>query len=140
MFENTTDWFEAAKSVPEEVSRDCLGWIYKKKQEMEEGQQLIMQPEVVVIDPSSLNKKQTLAFNIVNSRPQRLATSESLRMIICGTAGAGKTYLINALRQVIGQKCIVTATTGIAALNIHRQTLHSAAQLLIRENKEPHDK
>ena len=57
-------------------------------------------------------------------------------MIICGTAGTGKTYLINALKQVIRGKCIVTTTTGIAAFNIHGQTLHSAAQLPIRENKE----
>ena len=136
MFENTTDWFEAAKSVPVEVLRDCPGWIYKKKKEMEEGQQLVMQPEVVVIDPVSLNEKQTLAFNILKSHAQRFATSESLRMIICGTAGTGKTYLINALKQVIGDKSIFTATTGIAAFNIHGQTLHSAAQLPIREIKE----
>ena len=41
MFENTTDWYEAAKSVPMEVLRDCPGWIYKKK-EVEEGEQLVM--------------------------------------------------------------------------------------------------
>ena len=70
MFENTADWFEGAKSVPVEVLRDCHGWIYKKK-EMEEGQQLVMQPEVVVIDPASLNEKQTLAFNIVKSHAQK---------------------------------------------------------------------
>ena len=108
MFENTTDWFEAAKSVPVEVLRDCPGWIYKKKKEMEEGQQLVMQPEVVVIDPVSLNEKQTLAFNIVKSHAQRVATSESLRMIICGTVGTSKTCLINALKQIIGEKSIVT--------------------------------
>ena len=70
MFENTTDWFEAAKSVPVEVLRDCPGWIYKKKKEMEEGQQLVMRPEIVVIDPASLNEKQSPAFNIVKSHAQ----------------------------------------------------------------------
>ena len=77
MFENTTDWFETSKSVPVEVLRDCPEWIYKTK-EMEEGQQLVMQPEVVVIDPASLNEKQTLAFNIVKSHAERLRTSASL--------------------------------------------------------------
>ena len=57
-------------------------------------------------------------------------------MIICGTAGTHKTCLINALKQVIGEKSIVTGTTGIATFNIHGQTLHSAAQLPICENKE----
>ena len=89
-----------------------------------------------MIDPASLNEKQTLAFNIIKSQAQRLETSETLRTIICRTAGTGKTYLINALKQVIGGKFIVTATNGIAAFNILGQTLHSAAQLPIRENKE----
>ena len=102
---------------------------------MEEGRQLFMQPEVV-IDFASLNDTQTLAFSIVKSHAQRLATSESLRMIICGSAGTGKTYLINALKQIIRGKCIVTATIEIAAFNIHEQTLHSAALLLIHEKKE----
>ena len=48
-------------------------------------------------------------------------------------------YLINALKQVIGEKNIVTATTGIAAFNIHGQTLHSAPQLPIHDNKELQD-
>ena len=57
-------------------------------------------------------------------------------MIVCGTAGTGKTYLINALKQVLGEKCLVTATTGIAAFSINGQTLHSAAQLPIRDHRE----
>jgi ATP-dependent DNA helicase PIF1 len=52
-------------------------------------------------------------------------------MIVCGTAGTGKTYLISAAKQVLGTQCIVTATTGIAAFSINGQTLHSAAQLPI---------
>ena len=52
------------------------------------------------------------------------------------TAGTGKLYLINTLKQAKGQKCIVTATTKIAAFNIHGQTLHSADQLPICENRE----
>ena len=57
-------------------------------------------------------------------------------MIVCGTAGTGKTYLINALKQVLGDKCLVTATTGIAEFSINGQTLHSAAQLPIRDHRE----
>ena len=45
-------------------------------------------------------------------------------------------YLINALKQVLGEKCLVTATTGIAPFIINGQTLHSAAQLLIRDHRE----
>ena len=104
MLENMTDWFEAAKSVPVEVLRDCPGWIYKMKEETKGGQRLVMQPEVVVIDPTNSDEKQTAAFNIMKSHAQRLAASKSLRMIICGTVGTSKTYLINDLKQVIGEK------------------------------------
>ena len=50
-------------------------------------------------------------------------------MIVSGTAGTGKTYLISA-------QCIVTATTGIAAFSINGQTLHFAAQLHICEYRD----
>ena len=57
-------------------------------------------------------------------------------MIVSSTAGTGKTYLISALRQVLRDQCIVTATTGIAAFSINSQTLHYAAQLPIHEYRE----
>ena len=57
-------------------------------------------------------------------------------MIVCGTAGTGKTYLISAVKQVLGAQCVVTATTGIAAFSINGETLHSAPQLPIREYRE----
>ena len=57
-------------------------------------------------------------------------------MIVCGTAGTDKTYLISAVKQVLGTQCVVTATTGIAAFNVNSETLHSAAQLSIREYRE----
>ena len=37
---------------------------------------------------------------------------------------------------MLGEKCLVTATTGIAAFSINGQTLHSAAQLPIRDHRE----
>jgi ATP-dependent DNA helicase PIF1 len=57
-------------------------------------------------------------------------------MIVCGTAGTGKTYLISATEQVLAAQYVVTATTGIAAFSINGQTLHSAAQLPIREYRD----
>ena len=52
-------------------------------------------------------------------------------MIICGTAGTGKSYLISTIAHTLGTSCLLTATTGIAAFNICGQTLHSALQLPI---------
>ena len=83
-----------------------------------------------------MNEKQRLAFDIVTSHAESVETSEPVCMFVCGTAGTGKTYLINAFKQVLRNKCLVTATTGIVAFSIIGQTLHSAAQLSIRDHRE----
>ena len=41
-------------------------------------------------------------------------------------------YLIHALAQLLQEKCLLTATTGIAAFHIGGITLHSALQLPIQ--------
>lgn len=45
-------------------------------------------------------------------------TATPLHMIVCGTAGTGKSYLISAIAQVLGDTCVLTGTTGMAAFNI----------------------
>ena len=59
-----------------------------------------------------------------------------LRMMILGTAGTGKSYLIRALAQYLGSKCLITATTGIVAFNIGGITLHSALQLPVQSHNQ----
>ena len=50
-------------------------------------------------------------------------------MIISGTAATGKSFLINCLRQLLGQKVLIAATTGVAAFNVQGATLHSLLSL-----------
>ena len=52
-----------------------------------------------------------------------------LHLIINGEAGTGKSYLINALRNFLGQSCIVTATTGKASFNIDAIAINSLLNL-----------
>ena len=89
-----------------------------------------------MVNLDTLNAKQRLAFDIITTQAGDIHDCEPVCMIVCGTAGTGKTYLINALRQVLRDQCIVTATTGIAAFSINGQTLHSAAQLPIHDYRE----
>ena len=51
-------------------------------------------------------------------------------MIVCGTAGTGKSYLINAIVQCLTNKVIITGTTGMAAFHISGETLYSVLQLI----------
>ena len=86
---------------------------------------------------------------------RRKLQSKPLRALICGTAGSGKvrisrrsscpwqcclvtpahahcmhnthsqTFLIRALKQLLGDRCVVCAPTGVAADNIGGRTYHS---------------
>ena len=57
-------------------------------------------------------------------------------MIISGTAGTEKPYLINAIVQCLGEKVIVTGTTEMAAFNIHGETLHSVLKLPVQSTNK----
>src|SRR5688500_5430016 len=46
-------------------------------------------------------------------------------LFISGKAGTGKTSLIHHFRSITKKKVVVLAPTGIAALNIKGQTIHS---------------
>ncbi len=128
------DWFEEVRAVPRDLLRESPGWIYSKRKEAEELGQQYQEDQLCVSDPETLNDKQRLAFDLITS--QNDDNAKPVHMIVSGTAGTGKTYLISAVKQVLGAHCIVTATTGIAAFSINGQTLHSAAQLPIREYRD----
>ncbi|PKY34978.1 hypothetical protein RhiirB3_395914 [Rhizophagus irregularis] len=66
---------------------------------------------------------------------------EPLRIIVMGTAGTGKTYLIEAircrLREMAGgskSPIAVLALTGVAAFNTENITIHSGLSILIVNN------
>ena len=91
------------------------------------------------VDINSFSEKQKNAFGIVKSHFEDVSTQkEALCLIINGVAGTGKSYLINAVRNLLKNKCAVTATTGKAAYNIRGVTVHSLLKLPIvsRGNKD----
>ena len=69
---------------------------------------------------------------------------DPLKIIVMGTAGTGKTYLINAIRSRLqelagtGSKLpvIVLAPTGVAAFNINGATIHSKLSIPIKDGPE----
>lgn len=58
-------------------------------------------------------------------------------MIVSGTAGTGKSYLISTIANLLGNQCLLTGTTGMAAFNIGGRTLHSTLHIPI--NSPPTD-
>ena len=66
------------------------------------------------------------------------ADTQTLQMLILGSAGTGKSYLIGCLAQLLQEHCLLTGTTGIAGFNIHGVTLHSVVQLPVQSHRN-HD-
>src|SRR3954452_2572221 len=102
--------------------------------------------ESITVDYETLNEKQKIVFKRVESHHSDILAGnqvEPLRIIIMGTAGTGKTYLINAirnrLREMTGAESespvFVLAPTGVAAFNINRRTIHSTLSIPIVVNK-----
>ena len=48
-------------------------------------------------------------------------------VFLTGFAGTGKSYILNKLKEKLKKKLTITSTTGIAAVNVKGQTLHSWA-------------
>jgi len=58
--------------------------------------------------------------------------SAPLRLIVTGTAGTGKSYLIQCIRLLLGNTVKVAAPTGVASFIIEGTTLHSLLYLPTR--------
>jgi hypothetical protein len=92
-------------------------------------------PPVIPIPRSALSTQQRAAFDLIYVHTFGLCHSEQLLLIVVGTAGTGKSFLINAVRFLFDEKeCAkslkVTAPTGIAAANIRGSTVFSLLSLL----------
>lgn len=51
--------------------------------------------------------------------------NSNLSIFVTGRAGTGKSTLLNLFRRTTRKKVVFLAPTGVAALNIHGQTIHS---------------
>lgn len=77
----------------------------------------------------------------VASNPQaylawELVENTSSNLFLTGKAGTGKTTFLKRLRETSAKRIVVTAPTGIAAVNAGGVTLHSFFQLPISDNRE----
>ena len=65
-----------------------------------------------IADPNNLQGKQLAAYNIVKHHMESNDCGP-LHMIISGTAGTGKSYLIHCLRILLSEKVHVVVPTGL---------------------------
>ena len=110
------DWTLAAHSYP--TLEEAPSFISQQKQAA--GQRVF----TTSANPANLQGKQQQVYTIVQQH-QSANSPAPLRMIVSGTAGTGKSYLIHCLRLLLQHQVLVAAPTGVAAFNIDGQTLHS---------------
>lgn len=79
-------------------------------------------------NPHFLQGKQLQVYTVVQQHFEA-TNPPPLRMIITGTAGTGKSYLIHCLRLLLPNKVEIAAPTGVAAFNVGGRTLHSLLSL-----------
>ena len=74
--------------------------------------------------PNSMNYQITAQFQQVLDL---LSVGTPAVVFVTGSAGTGKSTLIEVLRAELDQHLVVLAPTGVAALNVRGQTIHSVS-------------
>ena len=98
------------------------------------------------VDIQNLNQKQKTVHQRIVKHYQDIISGnqpEPLRIIVMGTAGTGKSYLIRTIRKQLNMMAgndtntpiRVIAPTGVAAYNINGATVHSTLSLPIYNNQ-----
>ena len=117
--------------------RDAAGFIKECKQHFK-----LPAVDYSDADASRLNARQRLAFvplqKAVDDAVGTLPTATPTRMLIAGTAGTGKSFIIKCLMkyahdrhdaEVVSRAIQLVAPTGTAAFNINGRTIHSLLAL-----------
>ena len=128
--EEDCDWSLAAKEYPD--LRAMPSFIAQQRQEF------AVQSFTTSADPSHLQGKQLLAYSAVREHSESSNPNQSpLRMVVSGTAGTGKSYLIQCLKLLLKDRLCVAAPTGVAAFNVDGYTLHSLLSLPVKGDFKP---
>lgn len=117
------DWTEAARHYTN--LEEAPSFISRSREAPQPDQQF------TTTDPQLLQGKQRLAYDAVHHHFHS-TNKEPLHLIVSGTAGTGKSFLIHALRGLLQTQVRVAAPTGVAAFNVDGFTLLSLLHLPVR--------
>ena len=121
--QHSTDWTAAAQLYPN--LQEAPRFVTHGKENAQ------LQVATSTADPERLQGKQRLVYDAVRSHVQT-EDPEPLQMIVSGTAGTGKSFLIHCLKALLLDRLCVMAPTGVAAFNVGGFSLHSLLHLPTR--------
>ena len=129
--EEDCDWSLAARAYTE--LREMPSYIAQQRQEFVAQSAL-----TTTAHASHLQGKQLQAYTAVRDHSEsRDPNRPPLRMVVSGTAGTGKSYLIQCLKLLLKDRLCVAAPTGVAAFNVDGYTLHSLLSLPVKGDFKP---
>lgn len=137
--DNQVDWAASARQLPPDLLRECPKWISSQHRLSDNNPESPWQRQLPPVDISTLNAKQHQAYDIIRCHYAQLTAGNEptpIHMIVSGTAGTGKSYLISAMAQLLKDSCLLTGTTGMASFNICGKTVHSALQLPVHRTSQ----
>ena len=117
------DWLAEARSYPN--IEEAASFIAQEKQ------RTTPTPFTTTATPDNLQGRQYDVYDTVKVHFEQ-GDDDPLHIIVNGTAGTGKSYLINCLKLLLGTSLKVAAPTGVAAFIIEGRTLHSLLHLPVR--------
>ena len=117
------DWTAAAQSYPN--LEEAPTFISRQRQ------QAAQRVFTTTASPDNLQGTQLEVYYTVRDH-FTITITTPLHLIITGTAGTGKSYLIQCLRLLLGDTLKVAAPTGVASFIIDGSTLHSLLHLPTR--------
>ena len=125
------DWSLAARAYTE--LREMPSYIAQQRQEFVSQSAL-----TTTAHASHLQGKQLQAYTAVRDHSESSDPNRPpLRMVVSGTAGTGKSYLIQCLKLLLKDRLCVAAPTGVAAFNVDGYTLHSQLSLPVKGDFKP---
>ena len=117
-------WAGHRATLTDDVLENIDNWIRRQKETF----QGINVPRPIV-SLRRLNREQRRAYRTVK-RHFEAQSVDQLLLRLEGTAGTGKSYVINALCNLLPECHFVSAPTGRAANNVGGSTLHSLLHLM----------
>ncbi len=86
------------------------------------------------IIPKQKNKEETKKEESNDFLKVLTLLTNGENVFLTGYAGTGKSYILNKLKEILKKKLTITSTTGIAAVNVKGQTIHSWAGVGLCKN------
>lgn len=81
--------------------------------------------DIKILNPAGLQTGELFDLTEEQQRAFDMFVKEGKNVHLTGEAGTGKSYVIKAVKAALGTRLALTASTGIAAINVGGTTLHS---------------